>query len=626
MVGFVQRPAVRKIPSTLPAGVLAVALLVVVAAVPAAATVVAAGPAASSVVDDQSTGPEFASSHVVEQQGDVVAIQVRVQDGTTATVDIFGRGPDYEVTLELRDDDFDGRVTALFNTYRAGTSDAFEAASSGDEVGVYGQTPVEGAVPVGSYRLATRDREETAELEIEPRSTDGVSVLVAPDGSAEDLDSAAAVERYEEAGNLTARPPGGTGAVAEHDTLVVQFEASGLSGALAEQPGADDGERLAALLESDLLESEVLEVDPASDLTRAHVPLDQPAVHPVALPGEDRYLLVVDTDAVEYRRGEDGPTETGLTPGDEFEATLTVPSWSDLPTSGEESVAGRFAVVARTAHLSSHEEAGERFLRPAPAQAVEGWTTVAPGSELEVVVTGEQFRATRTVTVGTGDEWGTFDARFDLSSVPEGETVELAARDHRTWLSDPVSATVRSPEARLGSPSLDVEGRTLHLVVTANLSRGGLVTVRASDRDGRVVGVAAVPPGEQEVRVPLSDLPPQDTPLVVTAVRDLDGDGDLSAGDVPYEEADSDRPLTETIALYTLPPSPSPSPSVTGVPGDGTPSEDGPGTEESPDGPDSTGGDDDPLPVRTPGVGVVGALLALAAVLVVAARFGRRRP
>jgi hypothetical protein len=150
----------------------------------------------------------------------------------------------------------------------------------------------------------------------------------------------------------------------------------------------------------------------------------------------------------------------------------------------------------------------------------------------------------------------------------------------------PETATVRTPRATLDSSTLTVEGAMLQVALSANLSRGGLVTVRADNASGRLVGVAPVDPGGERVSVPLSDPPAKNTPLVVRAVRDLDGDRVFTPGvDEPYEEANSPRPIELTIVLYRTPPSPTatPTPTSTAVTTTGgtTPTDASTGTERT---------------------------------------------
>lgn len=188
---------------------------------------------------------------------------------------------------------------------------------------------------------------------------------------------------------------------------------------------------------------------------------------------------------------------------------------------------------------------------------------------------------------------------------------------------DPAAVTVQSPEAALQEPSLSVEGSTLYATVSADLSRGGLIAVRADNESGRLLGAAAVDPDSDTVEIPLENLPEKGTPLILLPVRDIDSDGAVSASvDVPYTQSNSPRLVKSTVALYKLPPSPTPTPTpggddtVTPSSPDATQSSDDPTTGDTP----GTTQDDSSLPVDVPGFGPAVALAALLAAFLLFAR------
>lgn len=587
---------------------------------------------AAVATDATRTGPQFASSAVLEERGDVASIAVRMEDGGSADVDILGKGnSDYEAHLTLRDEDNDGRVVLEFNTYLAGRNGAFETAAEGDEVLVRGQSGASGVLPVGSYRMLTDDRNDISDLEVEPRETASVTALVAPDGASARLETGDDVARYRRAGNLTTRPANDTVPVAERDTLVVRLKASGIAGALAAQEGDNVTERFRSLVASDLLSLDVDWTNTGTEVPDLPLLLNRSGVSVASRPGNDAYFVVVDTAAAKYRRGE---VQTGLPAGARFDVNATVPAGSALASDGRETATTTFRVVEPAATLRTHREGDGFYLRQERNQTVRGRTTLAPGSTVEVQVSGpDGLQRSRTVTVRPSRGLGTFESAVDLRGVGEGASIEVTATEADGPLTEgPLTATVRSPGASLDSSTLAADGTTLEVVLEANLTRGGLLTVRAHNRSGRIVGVTPVASGAGQASVPLQDLPPKDTPLVVTAVRDMDGDGEFTPGvDVPYAQSDNPRPVTLTITLYRLPPSPTPTPSA--PPTDATPTATTP-TPSTPPTDTSTGPPTDatpgtggtatpgggPIPTQVPGFGQVVAVLALALVALRRAR------
>lgn len=579
------------------------------------------------------TGPKFVSSYVTDQRGDVVRIPVRMPDSNDARLRIVNIQAGYDANLTLSDRNHDGIATLEFNTYLAGTRSAFKTAADDDDVSVLSQTDVDGPLPTGEYRLRIEEGAETAGLKIERRSTDGITTMVAPDGAYEHLRTEDAVDQYRHAGNLTARRSGDPAAVARRDTLVLRISASGISGVLASQPGNNDTERFRALVESDVLSFDVLETNPTTSQKRASLLVNRSGLHVVADGRSDRYYVVVDTSRAHYRRGEDGTVETGLPVGTSFEANVTVAADSYLGVDAPRAAEMAFEVVDRSAVIRTHAESGAYFLQPAAGQSIEGATTVAPGTTVELTIEGTaaDFSARKSVTVRGADGNGTFEATIDIAELPEGTTLVATARDPRGSLTDePTRVTVRSPAAEIGSQALAVEGSRLYATVEADLSRGGLITVRANNASGRLLGSTDVDPGSNTVEVPLENLPGKDTPLVITALRDIDGDGAVSQSvDVPYEESNSPRPVQVTMALYRLPPSPTPSPVGPGTettassstPPEGTPdSSDTPGPGDTTDPQATPSPDADQLPVGVPGFGAATALVALVATLLLLAR------
>lgn len=161
---------------------------------------------ASIQVNDVGEGSaSFAESTYTQNRGDVAEITVNLSDAATGGTLIIGDEEDigYEAHVNLTDENDDGEVTILFNTYEAGngTTEVISAAGDEDTAELDTEsgdlTTSSDLLDAGDYELqvSTGDAAATADspddlsvLIVEERSTDGLALWVTSDNTAGNVD------------------------------------------------------------------------------------------------------------------------------------------------------------------------------------------------------------------------------------------------------------------------------------------------------------------------------------------------------------------------------------------------------------------------------------------------------
>jgi hypothetical protein len=565
-----------------------------------------------------------AQDPVVEQQGDVVAVELDVPTYDGGSVDITGEDADYSASLSVKDGNGDGTVTLLFNTYRPGAGGTFSTANDDDTASYYSQTRLEGLLPVGDYVLSvsTSDGESYERvITVEPRETGGVALFAAPDGTRASVDAVDDLERLRSSGVLTPLGTGdGPSEVAVGDTVVLRVNASGLSGAVDRQSGSSFTEQFVNFAEDGPAALEFVEQDPDATPTQGTVFWNATNTQVVATDDGDTYYVVLDTEDLTLSRDPDededlGPVTTGMTLQANF--TLVADAYGSEGTTSSTP----FTIEERSASPatdSGFQEAGGTFLSPSLSQRLTWQTTLAPGSEVAVRVLNDSGGVMRRAAARVQSD-GTATATVDLSAVEDGRQVGVSVVDADGRELGRVQGVVDEPSATVDVADQSVDDGSLAVDVATDLSRGGVVVLQAAD--GEVVDAASVEPGEQTVTLAADPAPSEGDELVAVAYRDLDGDGALSPEtDEPYERGGSAVTATATVSVTPTPtPSAPPTettPTTAPATGNDTPTSGGTATEgtASPAGGTTSPTDDGPIPTEVPGFGPVAAAVALALV------------
>ncbi len=185
----------------------------------------------------------FQTRFLTEEQGDVAEIPLQLEDDTgtshesfNITFELGADGSDYNVTAQI-DPNADavdaGELVVEFNTYYAG-NDSVQTVQLADSSLGSASITSESTINHESFRLPAdtlsmiltdttgQEKPRTGELQVTPRSTDGITTMIAPDGA--DIlgadDPVSAIDQY-----ATQRDY-----VAQQDQLIFELEANGIFG------------------------------------------------------------------------------------------------------------------------------------------------------------------------------------------------------------------------------------------------------------------------------------------------------------------------------------------------------------------------------------------------------------
>lgn len=396
----------------------------------------------------------LAEENITQTRGDVARFTVELNNTSSAFVAVGSQDLDYHVVFRVEDgDEVDesGNVSVELNTYfarlntrSAGLRLSPESEADGDSLSsitiLAPEEPVDEALGVDSYPIevgTTRlessrlpDPQDNATLELTERSTGGIRTMTAPYVPA--LDFTTREEFLEQVeGNVTAFREGlsPTARIAKQDWLVVQVNASGIYGRVrtrADLTGVGPaGNRTGVMLS-------VVEQNP---------PDTRPAYR-VDLEDRDNALLTDESNGTMYLVLTTLPDTYEV--DTVYAATFEVNASSALlgPNASRQVVSTTFVVDPRRATFGGLADDSMR-LAPGPNQTVVGEATLAPGSEVDVVLEngGEETPLLLTVPATVSDE-RTFEAEFDLSGVPNNTSFTATVRSQDATISDEVPGRV----------------------------------------------------------------------------------------------------------------------------------------------------------------------------------------
>ncbi|WP_161945927.1 BGTF surface domain-containing protein [Halalkaliarchaeum desulfuricum] len=579
----------------------------------------------------------------VEQNvGDVAEFNVTFEgDAEAGYVQVGDEDDDgYEIIVYVEDVEEDGYLAFEFNTWLAGQHDlededgevgaphskVVQAVDDDQTVEVAYEEDIDGfLLPEDAYETLALNNETTPEqfeagdadfedlrdeisddpddigtLFLEERSTDAVTTWTAPsdvldDIAEEDEDDQydALAERLNE--NVTERTEIANSTEASSDTVIHQFEASGIFGMIAEEDdflaavedewGDDTNEtfelrvRQTAATTPAFEDRKVIDFEDTSDLT---VIVDDET---------NQVFLAYNIDDAEI---DDQDEEIEAEEDYDVEFAVT----SDRLLAGEDDPEEDYEVDTVTAMMEIIEADGEFVNDNVNVTAedgvmIEGETNIAPGNELNIRVrsTGDTrpgFSKTASDVVVDAD--GDFAGEFDFSDQNVGDTYDASVR-----------ATLFELEEEGEVVDVDVDPATFEvsdLDAPAEIDVGDSVTVSATiTNTGDEEGTQTVEwqlEGDVVASEEVTLDADEDTTVEFTATPDLDA-GDYTHG--IYTDDDSQTATLTVEAVDTPTPTEEPTPTPTEEP---TPTP----TEE----PTPT-----PTPEETPGFGAIAALIALIA-------------
>lgn len=516
----------------------------------------APGPDSSAGSTDPGCFPGV-SSVEFEAVGDVVDVEMLLCFQGSVTIE----GPGYRGTVNLSSGDKSGRVTLHLNTHLNG-SDAISVTS--DTLDVETKATANGSFGVEEYLLTIRDgsgtvTDQTKIVMYGPEAR-GLRLWRAPQGAAAELQTVEAINSSKEAADridsrrrLEDPDTSDNVPVATNETLVVAIEAHGLEGAMAIAEGDPLARFRTALRKTDatfLVEQTRETVTPSRETLTPDV-LNSSATHLVPQPENDTYYLVIDTSRLwgEWEGTMGGPVHIGSSPGMGFAYRFAMQDGdldSDPPRdlqSADHRFVQRGFLLLRTR--------GQRVtLAPEPDQRLLVGTTIAPGTEVTVTVSGDVNRTmTRTVRSRKGSVAPGFVVPLDLSDVPNGSQFTVRFDDGGSTEPETheVQAVVRRPEASLRIRDDPLTSQSL-VVSSVHVSHRSIVAVYGSD--GGLIGTKAIESGITEgVFVPLTIRGDEPSSYRVVVFRDADRSRTLTDADKRYRVGG--LPVVATVMAST---------------------------------------------------------------------------
>lgn len=428
-----------------------------------------------AVVADDELDRSFVGDATGEQ-GDLIDVTVELNATREGAITLDAEEAGFETVVEFTDESADGydEITLQYNTHVHTRDDQFHGwrvhpdnddvtIEEGSTWTLYADDEDDGIdrpLDAGDYLLSVGERwNETAE---ELENPTGVALMtIEPFEPPEDVELYTAPlganvtgDAY---GNVTITA---TDTVADGDALLVGVAELGATG-LIDGFEAADGDDISQELAD---EGVVVEIAPASGSGSvwtndgsgtAHVPLV--ALDLDAYDGSE-FLVQVDY----------GAADRSFDVGEPYELTLSITEDSPYVDDGTDPIEQRRQFTPETPRLAWDEDADEV---PAATNAVlKGTTNVAPGSEIETIVsTPGQFHNSQSTDV---TEDGTFEAVYDFTYASVGTEFALnATHAERTAFADrdPAygDALHHSINATLTEPD-DVERADAELTLAAS--------------------------------------------------------------------------------------------------------------------------------------------------------------
>ncbi|MFC7250975.1 BGTF surface domain-containing protein [Halomicroarcula sp. GCM10025324] len=558
------------------------------------------------VVDTGDASASFQEGVVTENRGDVANITVELANTDEATIQIGDYEDDnYYITAEVEDDDDDGEVSVLFNSYKAGTTSASEVLSvagddkinsyeqggsftaEGDDTGSdileatdYDMLVVEGTgvtLPDDDDLITEEneldtdsqiitDEDDVGTLSLEEASLEGVQLWTAPQekfSDIEDLDDDEAAPVYElvKDGNVTQTDEVAINDV--NDVVIVQVQASGLEGLLttngdistaayglaSEQVDDDDNSGVFSLTFEN--------ADPGANQDSPQQDIDQLTNYKVIYDeANDTHFVAVDSSDFESELGAEDEDEyianftvynngygDGYS-GDAADAGLTGPS--DLYDEDDGSVNATDSVQFLDADATLNDDE-DITVRAAAGQTISGTTNVAPGSEVTVRLRSSEssspFLLQPSAIVGPN---GTFTATADLSERSPGANFTAQTRVGSAEIGDEYDGQILgAATASVSISDQDSDGTTV-VVDSAQLSDGGFIAIHEGSATGDVIGASDYLEAGSHSDIEVTLDTPQDGDFTAVAMPHMDTDGDET-----YDFPDNDGPYTDNGTAVT---------------------------------------------------------------------------
>lgn len=378
------------------------------------------GPASDATIQ---RAPAFLGNRTVENSGDVATVGVDVANSTAATLRIGSAddtASDFTAAIAVEDRDGDGRIDVRVNTYTLGRDDRAVAARGDDTADVRRSSSLDAPLRAGNYSLTLLVGNETVDestLVLEPPGLDGLTLRVANSSVSADLSSRAAIRTAVENGTIHESDRLSLG-----DTLVVELAASGLSGALASQPGPNATARFLALLDEPGFSLTIRENGSTINQEQEGNEFLPTTKGTTVVPDADNdtYYVLLDLARLPRRAFTDPGDTAELEAGDVFDVNVTVTETSGI-------LRGRQSVESSVETVGWVTVETPVRLASRPNQSIVVRPNLTRGTPISVVLTADDgpFRTVRNVEVTSP---GRTVVTFDLSNRSVGETLTLVVK------------------------------------------------------------------------------------------------------------------------------------------------------------------------------------------------------
>jgi len=549
----------------------------------------------------------FGENVVEDTRGDVARIPIELEnpdDGALATVSIGSKGEtNYVTNVTVADDDGDGQVTLLFNTYNAGTNElprvfSAEGGSIADWRNESGQF-IEALENTGAPSNESRGRYATLDatnyqmqiaahnadqqnifnftedtddsvsgsqvddvgtLSLGSRTTESSQVWVAPAGDSGDIDLS--YVQNNAGSSLTQSDMAADGEVVVHEIV-----ASGLEGAIMNQTNFEDRSVKGAFLNETrdlggpaagpgaLLSTRFSQVDLEPNAQRPSISANWTNSEIFANFDENTIYVALKLDQV-------ASTDPYLEDGELWNATFTIEEYEAvgpvLGGRGGGSLESEWEYRNARAPLETNNN-NEIILRNQPNQVIRSGNgvTVAPGTDLSLVVDArdaEQSPFVRTLST-TVESDRTFTFNTGLADKAAGINFTAVLRRGGNQLSDAAEyeGEIRGlPQATVTFNDQTVSEQNQEVTVSSVLmTEGGFVAIHEGGAGGPVIGTSKyLESGQQSnVRVTLDENVSSGTTLV--AMPHLDTNANNLYDFDPADSETPDGPYTSGGAPVT---------------------------------------------------------------------------
>jgi hypothetical protein len=411
-------------------------------------SVVLVGTAAAQEDTEEGT-VTVAEEEIRQERGDVATMTLELNGTEQAFVSIGSEDVGYHVVARVTDGG-DGTVSLTLNTFyaqqnprTAGVGLTERSRADGDGLRIREvrrpESPLDAPLPRGSYPVSVGavlneatglpDEQDESVVRVTGRSTRDARTMTAPGTG--DLEFDTREEFLEVVGDPDefARGLTPTDRIAEGDWLVVQFNVSGIYGAVRTR---NDLTGVGPVGNATGISVTVIEENTGDDPPRR-----------VDLTDRDNALLTDDANNTMYLvlDTEEGEIAPGV-----YRARFELNETNPLLRAGAapQTASSVFVVTERQASFGGLED-GNLTLEAREGVPVSGTTTLAPGSELTVQLRrtdGEQFLLADTTTVRPDR---TFRATFNLSGSSVGANVTAVVADRDGAISENTTVDVVPP-------------------------------------------------------------------------------------------------------------------------------------------------------------------------------------